>query len=54
MATSVSTSTRLFVSPMDVLNVLHCHQPVPCALVTLCHVARLRIELRGVCMGALY
>ena len=27
-------SNRLFLCPLDVLNILHCHQPVPCALLT--------------------
>ena len=25
---------RLFLCPLDVLNILYCHQPVPCTLVT--------------------
>ena len=45
-----SGSNRLLLCPLDVLNLLYCHQSVPCALVTLCHVARLRVDLRGVCL----
>ena len=33
--------------PLDVLNVLYCHQSVLCVFATWCHVARLRVELRG-------
>ena len=43
-----SGNNRLFLCPLDVLNVLYYYQPVSCSLVTSCHVARLRVELRGV------
>ena len=45
-----SGSNILFLCPQDVLNVLYCHQPIPCALVTECRVAMLRVESRCVCV----
>ena len=45
-----SGSNRLFLCPLDVLNIWYCHQPVLCVLVTSCHVARFMAELRGVCV----
>ena len=43
-------TNRLFVCPLDVLNILYCDQPVPCPLMIYNCVARLRVEL-GVCGG---
>ena len=42
-------NNRLFVCLLDVLNILYC-QRVSYTLVTQCHVARLRVELRGMCV----